>query len=112
MQTRETIDITPEQKPEQRRRGLTGGLIMVGLGCLFLAKGSGVPVPENWWAFFVLLPAIPYLARAWADFSRGEVSAAFRPFLKAMMFVAISAAFLLNLDWERVWPVFLIFAGV
>ena len=32
------------------------GIILIGLGAIFLAQNFGYPIPHNWWALFLLLP--------------------------------------------------------
>lgn len=105
------IDITPD-RPADHRRGLTGGLVMITLGLVFLGRSLGWPVPENWWALFILIPAVPGLVRAIALLGSGRGVEAFRAFGSSLVLVIVAAAFLLNLDWSRVWPAFLILAGV
>ncbi len=111
MSRRDTIDITIE-KTYRRHSGWSFGLVMIGLGCLFLLKNYGYPMPENWWAFFLLIPAIPSLTRALLLARRGEGKEALRPLARAFIFSFLAAGFLLDWDWAQIWPVFLIVGGV
>ena len=47
-----------------------GGVILIGLGILFLLQNFGVPIPGNWWAVFLLLPGVGALWTAWRMYWR------------------------------------------
>src|SRR5258706_10279398 len=85
--------VTEKPKRDQRYqdspRGiparLIGGIVLIGLGVIFLLKQYGVDIPrfQNWWAFFILLPAIcAFLtgytayqrACGWTNGARGEIA--------------------------------------
>ena len=34
--------------------GWIAGLVLIGLGILFLLRNFGVPMPDNWWAIFLI----------------------------------------------------------
>ena len=106
-----TIDITPVT-PAARRRRLVTGLVFVALGSVLLARSFGLPVPERWWALLLLIPALPSLARAWAEVTRGELALALRSLVPAFVLWALTLVFLLNLDWSYAWPALLIYAGI
>lgn len=108
---RETIDITIE-KTYRRHSGWSFGLVMIALGCLFLLRNYGYPMPDNWWAFFLLIPALPSLTRALLLVRRGDHREAARPLARAFLFSFLAASFLLDWDWAQIWPVFLIAGGV
>jgi hypothetical protein len=103
---------TAEQPNEQRARSLTGGLTLILIGIVILGHGLGWPLPENWWALFILIPIAPKLIRAAGLLARGNALAALRALGSSLMLMLIAVIFLLNLDWEGVWPVFLILGGV
>ena len=89
---------------------------LIGLGVIFLLKQYGVDIPlfENWWAFFILIPAFGALwggytayqrAGMWTNEARGAIAGG--------VFIAlISFVFLLQLDWGKIWPLFLIIPGI
>lgn len=111
MNREEVIDVTPVD-PKERRRGLTSGLVLVTLGLVFLGQSLGWPVPANWWALFILIPAIPSVVNAIGFARDGKGWDALRALRPALVFLLVAGVFLLNLDWSKIWPVFLIFAGV
>ena len=68
----------------------------------------------NWWAVFILIPAVLAFSRAETMYrQRGTLDAATRGVLMGGMYpFVIALVFLLELDWGRVWPIFLIIAGL
>jgi hypothetical protein len=111
MRKRETIDITIE-KTYRRHSGWSFGLVMIALGCLFLLRNYGYPMPDNWWAFILLVPALPNLSRAVYFARRGDLREALMPLARACLYSFLAAAFLLDWDWAQIWPIFLIAGGV
>jgi hypothetical protein len=48
------------------RNGWIVGLVLIALGGVFLLQNAGVPVLlGNWWALFILIPAVAAFASAW-----------------------------------------------
>jgi drug/metabolite transporter (DMT)-like permease len=91
------------------------GLILIGLGAIFLAQNFGYPVPHNWWAVFILLPAFGCFGGAWSMYQRNgrqvtpPVTSAF---ITGAFLTALAAVFLLGIDLGKFWPVLLIVLGV
>ncbi|WP_276954465.1 hypothetical protein [Allomeiothermus silvanus] len=91
-----------------------GGLVLIATGLIFLWQNLTGWSLGNWWAFFILIPALGAfwagynLARQDGFWSRRAVATTWGgafPLLVALIF-------LFNMDWGRVWPLFLILAGV
>ena len=97
---------------DSQRKGLTGGLALVLIGFVLLGESLHWPVPQNWWALFLLIPIAPKLMRAGAFLMRGNFPAAFRAIGTSLILFLIAMIFLLNLDWEGLIPFFLILAGI
>ena len=91
-----------------------GGLALIAVGLVFLVQNfTGIGL-GNWWALFILIPALWAFWRAWSLYQEDRhitrrvantIYGGVFPFIVAMIF-------LLNLDWGRIWPVFLVAAGV
>jgi hypothetical protein len=94
--------------------GWMGGLILIVIGGVVLLQNlTGIRL-FNWWALFILIPAVGAFATAWNIYQKnGRLTSSGRGSLIAGFVLAIiSAAFLFNLDLRNVWPVLLILAGL
>jgi hypothetical protein len=102
----------PEGKPRQPA-WIVGGVLIL-LGIVFILRNiTGVEL-HNWWALFILIPALGSLATAWQMFVRNDrrITAASRgPLIGGVVLLAIAAIFLLGIDWAIAWPFLLIIAG-
>lgn len=98
-----------------RTGGWVGGAILIGLGLLLMLQNLGIsPIIENWWALFILIPAVGAFARAWSAYQSagGRITAQARAsFLGGLILTMIAAIFLLELNWIILGPVLLILAG-
>jgi hypothetical protein len=76
-------------------------VILIVVGVVFLVQNvSGTThVLHNWWAFFILIPAIGSLAGAW------------RTYASAGRRFGSGVTRLLD-AWDKAWPVFLIIIGL
>lgn len=103
----------PQSRPRQPAWIVGGALILIGV--VFLLRSvTGVEL-NNWWALFILIPALGSLVTAWQMFVRNgrRFTAASRgPLIGGLVLLAISAIFLFSLDWAIAWPFILIIAGV
>ena len=90
------------------------GLVLVGLGILFLLRNFGVPIPENWWAVFLILPGLGSLWTAWRMYRRdGRVTRSITSTgLVGAVLVLFGVSFLAGFDWGILWPVVLIALGL
>ena len=94
-----------------------GGAVLIALGIIFLLQNAGLDIPflRNWWALFILFPAVGSLTRAWQAYQRngqrftGPVSGSLTG---GLALVLVAATFLFGLSWSLIWPIFLILAGL
>jgi hypothetical protein len=94
-----------------------GGAALIALGIIFLLQNAGLDIPflRNWWALFILFPAVSSLTRAWQAYQSngqrftGPVSGSLTGGLALML---VAATFLFGLSWSLIWPIFLILAGL
>lgn len=92
-----------------------GGLIIIAIGVILLAQNL---IPgfylHNWWALFILIPAIGSLAGAFSQYrAAGRVTPAVRGSLTGGLLLSfVAAIFLFDWSWGKLWPVFIIFAGL
>jgi LiaF transmembrane domain len=94
-----------------------GGAVLIALGIIFLLQNAGVDIPflRNWWAIFILFPAVSSLSQAWRVYqSNGQrfTSHVSGPVVGGLAMVLVAATFLFGLSWSLIWPVFLILAGL
>lgn len=109
-----------DRRPYKRHfGGWVLAVILIIIGVVFLLKNTGW-VGENWnfnnwWALFILIPAAGSFGNAWSSYTsagRRLNAAAIRSLMFGILFVAITVIFLLELNWDKVWPVVLIIIGL
>ena len=115
-----------QQRREARRaaRGIPGrgstwvaGLIMILLGVAFLLRTSGnlnFPL-NNWWALFILIPAIGAFDTAIRMYRNSDnqlTAPAAGSVLVGLVLTFITVLFLFNLSWSLFGPILLILAGI
>jgi hypothetical protein len=91
-----------------------GGVILIGLGLIFLLQNTGALYLQNWWALFILLPALGSFGASYTEYrTSGRFNARARGSLVAgLVFTAIASVFLFNLNVSLLLPLILIVAGV
>ena len=91
-----------------------GGVILIGLGMIILLQNTGALYLQNWWALFILLPALGSFGASFTEYRvSGRFNARARGSLVAgLVFTAIASVFLFNLNFSLLLPVILIVAGV
>jgi len=93
------------------------GLIMILLGVAFLLRTTGTfdfPL-NNWWALFILIPAIGAFDTALQIYrnSNNQLTApAGGSLIVGLVLMFVTASFLFNLNWDIFGPVILILAGI
>ena len=102
---------------EHHRRGssLWVGIAFILLGVVFILQTTRLVALHNWWALFILIPAIGSFASAVRNFQRngnrftrsvtGSISG-------GLFMTAVALMFLFRLDWGRYWPIFIVLAGL
>jgi pheromone shutdown protein TraB len=92
------------------------GFVLIAFGVLFLLVNAGIlPALTNWWALFMLLPAVGVFSAALGAHRRNgghwtpEVTGLL---VGGLLFVALTAVFLFELNYGLLVPLFLIAAGL
>jgi hypothetical protein len=69
---------------------------------------------ENWWALFILIPAVAAFANSWRVYqSSKRLSAPARASLiGGILLTMIAAMFLFDLNWTVLGPVLIVLAGL
>ncbi len=111
----ERLDDSQDYDEAPRRHGtLWGGAVLILLGVIFLLRQSGQFQVRNWWALFILIPAIGSFGTAYTLWQRrGRVTAAvFGSIYGGLYPLVVALIFLLDLRWSIYWPVFVILPGL
>jgi LiaF transmembrane domain len=104
-------------RPRQVQRcgsNSTGGLILIGIGLFFLLSQTFGFFIYNWWALFILIPAVHNLNEAWQSYgTNGRLRGhARRSLMGGILLTMVALFFLFNLSWNLFWPIVLIMLGV
>lgn len=94
--------------------GWIGGAVLILIGVAFLVRNLTGFELHNWWAFFILIPAVGAFNRAYHLYqSRGMLDREARgSLLSGLALTFIAGFFLLELSFGDFWPVLLILAGL
>ncbi len=93
------------------------GIILIVLGAAFLAQNTGfrvIPL-DNWWALFILIPAVGALGAALRTYrSAGNqwTAPARASLLGGIVLTVLVFGFLFSLDWKYFGPILFILAGL
>lgn len=90
------------------------GLIVILVGAALLFNNFGTFRIDNWWALFILIPAIGSFTTAYNLYQRHQrFSSAVRgSVIGGLIITFIAVIFLFELNFGQMWPVFLIIAGL
>lgn len=93
---------------------LIPGIVLILLGVIFLLQNVYGLELENWWAVFILFPALGNFVSVYEHYRRSgtfDRPARVRLFW-GLFFTLLATAFFLDLDWGLLWPAFLILGGL
>lgn len=109
----------PSQNVGQPNAGqiytILGGLALIIVGVIWLMQNLTGLTFGNWWAIFILIPAVASFSMAWQTYrtnGRRYTSQVNGMLWAGVTTLIVAIIFLLDLDWGRIWPVFLILAGL
>ncbi len=91
------------------------GAILVLLGVVLLAQNLGAFTFRNWWALFILIPAVGLFATAWNLYTHAGMEftpTLVGPLTGGLVLCAITAVFLFDLNWGLAGPLILILVGI
>lgn len=89
------------------------GAILILIGIFVILQNLTTFDLENWWALFIMIPALGAFGNTWRTYNRdGRLSAPARTSLiSGFILTMITCVFLLGLNWTILGPVLLILAG-
>ena len=93
------------------------GLILIVLGGMFLMRSTGILdiSLENWWALFILIPAIGAISASWRMFCEAGsclTNAARSSLLVGLVLTFITFMLLFEISWTYVGPILIIVVGI
>jgi hypothetical protein len=97
------------------RGGWIVGAVLILIGIVLFMQNAGLSIISNWWALFILIPAVGCFTSAWNNYkAAGDrlTSAVRGPLLCGFVLTMVTLIFLLNLNWGLLWPVLLVMAGI
>jgi hypothetical protein len=98
-----------------RRPAWVAGGVCIVIGVVFIVRNVAGFSFDNWWALFILIPAIGSLVTSWQMYQRNGrrfTRASRGPLIGGLFLLGLTAVFLFKLDWSRIWPFILILAGL
>ncbi len=89
------------------------GMMLILLGIVFFAQRLGSFTLRNWWALFILIPALSAFATAFTMWRKdGKFHFGVWSTLYGGLFpLLVAGMFLFDLDWGVYWPLFIILPG-
>jgi hypothetical protein len=109
------VETNDYQAPERGgpSGSIWGALILIGLGLIFLFRQMGVVVLENWWALFILIPAVGAFGSAirMAQVAGRLHYGVWSTFYGGLFPLLVAVMFLFDLDWAVYWPLFVVLGG-
>ena len=90
------------------------GVMLIELGVIFTLQNMGALVLKNWWALFILIPALGSFGASYTEYrNSGRLNAKARgPMLAGLVFTAVAPVFLFNLSFGLLLPIILIGTGI
>lgn len=100
-----------------RTSGLIAGAIMIAGGTLLMLNNLHITsyYLENWWALFILIPAVSSFAKAWSSYENAGMHTTHEvrnAVVGGTILCLISAMFLFGLNWAIFGPAMLMLIGV
>ena len=103
-----------DRRHGQRSAWIAGGVLIL-IGIVFIIRNVTGLLFNNWWALFILIPALGSLVTSYQMYERNDrrfTAASRGPLVGGVVLLAVTAVFLFNLDWGVVWPFFVILVGL
>ncbi len=109
-----------DRREERReRRAARGewimGIVLVALAGFMYLQNAKLYILNNWWALFILIPALGSFLNAWrhAREAGGRFTMRARgAIIFGLVLLAVAAMFLFGLNWTILGPALLAFAGL
>ena len=113
------IEIETTNHEHEHRHGPGGsvwwGIACIALGIILILQMSHLIRLDNWWALFILIPALASLGTGITRFVRngGHFTHSVSGSISGALFIGtVAVIFLFRLPWAHIWPLFIILAGL
>lgn len=118
----ETRHLRREARHEARGIGNHGftwvaGVLLILLGIAYLMQNMGILSISltNWWALFILIPALGSFSSALRMYQQADnqlTASAISSLLVGVALTIVTVAFLFNIDWVILGPALIILVGI
>ena len=88
------------------------GVALIALGVAFFAGSYFGYELRNWWALFILIPAVGAFSGAWYAWQHGSSAGVASQIMVGLVLTTVAAIFLVDMPWRLAWPVLFIVAGL
>jgi len=111
-------EMMPEQPSRRKdKNGMPwmGGVVLIIIGVVFLLRQVSGFRLDNWWALFILIPAVGSFSSAWRAYENADrkFTATVRgSLIGGLIMVLVAVIFLFNLNWALFFPAILILSGI
>ena len=104
----------PCNSPLADNKGWMAGVVLIAIGLIFLATNVVGFELNNWWALFILIPAVSNFSSAYENYKQnGRLEKSGRGSITGGLILSlIACTFLFSWDWAVIWPLFLIIGGI
>jgi hypothetical protein len=103
-----------EVRRSERREPWLIGIILILIGGVFLLQNlTGFRI-NNWWALFIMIPALESFSRAWQAMQNAEgklTTPVLKPLIAGLVLTSIAVILFFDLSWIIFGPILLIVAG-
>jgi hypothetical protein len=98
----------------RRSNAWVGGAVLMLIGGILLLQNFDLFHLRNGWALFFLIPVIFNLVSAYGVYQRhGRFTpAVFGSLMGVLVLLGLMSAFLFDVSWGTLWPLFLILGGL
>ena len=105
---------TPHNNPVSENKGWMPCVVLIAIGLIFLATNVVGFELNNWWALFILIPAVSNFSSAYENYRQnGRLEKSGRGSITGGLILSlIACTFLFSWDWAVIWPLFLIIGGI
>jgi hypothetical protein len=103
-------------KTKKQDHSIITGIVIIIIGTIFLLGNFNIiEIGDRWWALFFLIPISFMVSDIWRrrQNNEGKIPASARGSITGLIIlIFVMLAFILDLNWGVIWPVFIIIGGM